>query len=450
VKLIVMLAVTNETLCTLWEHDHACDDMTNADLQIDAAYELERFIDYQNDCQNNGNGWYRIAKSPEEARRIIADGAMAVVLGMEVDTLFNCYAKRPLTHRTECTADYVEQQIDKYRRRGVRHLFPIHLMDNGFGGAALSEDFFNFGNGFVNRELFQVRDCAPTYAFRFGEISGTVQDFLASAASTLGIPYQGYENLKAHCNARGLTKIGETAIEQLMDHKMIIDVDHMSANSRAQVFDIAEKRGYQGLVSGHTGFTDVNINDKKHEGQLTPAEVDELLELGGLLAPILNQGNLEEVQAYARESGTKVANDCGNSSKAFAQAYLYAVDKARAHAREGRVVGVGFGSDFNGLVASPSPRFGPNACNGQRAAEQTGRVDYPIDTYRDLGGRMDESVVGTRKYDINTDGFAHAGMFPDFVADLESIGLTEADLAPLFSSAEAYIELWERVEGGRP
>jgi len=48
-------------------------------------------------------------------------------------------------------------------------------------------------------------------------------------------------------------------------------------------------------------------------------------------------------------------------------------------------------------------------------------------------------------FDINVDGYAHAGMFPDFVAELRAIGLTEKDLEPLFSSAEAYIRMWERA-----
>jgi len=449
-KLMVMLAVTNETLCDLWEHDHACDDMTNVDLQLEAARELETFVDYQNDCAVNGNGWYRIAESPREAREIIADGALAVVLGIEVDTLFNCYKDKPLTTRTECTEALVEAEIQKYRALGVRHLFPIHLFDNGFGGAAASEDFFNFGNGYVNQELFDVRDCSDTYSFRFGAMPSTVDDFLSVAAKKLGFPYERYDDMKAHCNQRGLTGLGELAIMQLMKHKMIIDLDHMSASSRGRVLELATQRKYPGLLSSHTGFTKVNIGDKRHEGQLTESEVDKLLALGGLFAPILNQGNLKEVKTYERKQGTQIVVDCGSSSKGFAQAYFYAVDQVKRFRADGRVIGVGFGSDLNGLVASPSPRFGKYACDGDRKKAQTADVEYPITTYRQIGGLMDRSVVANRTYDINTDGYAHVGMFPDFVADLNAIGVTDEDLEPLFHSAEAYIQLWERVEATAP
>ena len=36
-------------------------------------------------------------------------------------------------------------------------------------------------------------------------------------------------------------------------------------------------------------------------------------------------------------------------------------------------------------------------------------------------------------------------MPPDFIADLEVLGLKEADLEPLLKSAEGYIRMWERA-----
>ena len=54
---------------------------------------------------------------------------------------------------------------------------------------------------------------------------------------------------------------------------------------------------------------------------------------------------------------------------------------------------------------------------------------------------MGDLNVGHREFDINVDGFAHMGMFPDFVAELRAVGLTDEDLDPLFNSAEAYISI---------
>lgn len=456
-RLIVNLAVSNEVLCRFLGNDHACDDMTNVKLQIDAAKKLEEEIDRENDCEVNGNGWYRIARSPSEARKIIADGAMAVVLGVEVDTILNCY--RPDLTRTGCSAEVVRKRLADLRESGVRHVFPIHLIDNGFGGTGAYNEFFNWGNAVVNHGLLKVRNCSKeAYEFHYGEPSTRTTGLIAAMARYFGVPYGSYKDYPAQCNARGLEPLGCDLIQALMDQKLIIDVDHMSVLSRKKVLDLAEWRQYPGLVSGHSGFFALYRGDKKSEGQLTDEETNRLLDLGGLLAPILHHGETDELITYAHAStGTKVVNDCGNSAKSFAQGYLYAVDKMKEAMkrtekdpnkyRASTVLGVGYGSDLNGLAGMPTPRFGPFACGGDGNA-QTHPVKYPLTAFGNKP--MDRSQAGHRVFDINVDGFAHVGMLPDFIAELAAIGLTERDLAPLWSSAEAYISMWERVENWKP
>jgi microsomal dipeptidase-like Zn-dependent dipeptidase len=434
-KLIVMQAVTNEVLCKILHPAHPCDDMTNVDLQLQAAYDLEAYIDEQTDCDGtNKNGWYRIALTPQDARQIISEGGMAVVLGIEVDTLFNCYKKGT------CSEASVVADIAMYYRRGVRHVFPMHVFDNGFGGAAAYGDFFNFGNAVINRDLLTVRDCASEgYTFRFGNESRSVRDFLSTLAAKFGVAYPDYSSAGAHCNSVGLTALGKTALRALMKQKMIIDVDHMSAKARAEALSIAEELHYPGMVSSHSGFTELYRGNKKSEGQLTSKETERLLAVGGMVAPILQQGERGDMIEFNGSSG-HVAHDCGNSSKSFAQAYLYAIKASGKR-------GVGFGSDLNGLAGLPTPRFGPYACGGDVGAEQTHAVNYPIRIYRDLAPPMPRSQAGSRVFDINVDGFAHAGMFPDFVAELLAIGLRPDDLQPLFDSAEEYIRMWECAQG---
>jgi hypothetical protein len=41
---------------------------------------------------------------------------------------------------------------------------------------------------------------------------------------------------------------------------------------------------------------------------------------------------------------------------------------------------------------------------------------------------------------------AHYGMLPDFLQDLRNVGLTAEDLAPLFRSANDYVQMWEKCE----
>jgi hypothetical protein len=52
-----------------------------------------------------------------------------------------------------------------------------------------------------------------------------------------------------------------------------------------------------------------------------------------------------------------------------------------------------------------------------------------------------------RDFDINIDGMAHYGLLPDFLQDLRNLGLSLEDLAPLFRSANDFVELWEKCMG---
>jgi hypothetical protein len=49
-------------------------------------------------------------------------------------------------------------------------------------------------------------------------------------------------------------------------------------------------------------------------------------------------------------------------------------------------------------------------------------------------------------YDLNTDGVAHYGLYPDYIADMMMQPGGKPAVATLFRSAEAYLQLWEKVE----
>jgi len=40
----------------------------------------------------------------------------------------------------------------------------------------------------------------------------------------------------------------------------------------------------------------------------------------------------------------------------------------------------------------------------------------------------------------------HIGMLPELIEDVRRDGVSDADLEPLFRSAEAYIRMWEKAE----
>ena len=51
-----------------------------------------------------------------------------------------------------------------------------------------------------------------------------------------------------------------------------------------------------------------------------------------------------------------------------------------------------------------------------------------------------------RDFDYNIDGFAHYGLLPDFLQDMRNQGLDVKDFAPLFRSANDYVEVWTKCE----
>ena len=70
---------------------------------------------------------------------------------------------------------------------------------------------------------------------------------------------------------------------------------------------------------------------------------------------------------------------------------------------------------------------------------------------KEFGKTKDEKeqlhfVLGERTVDFNTEGFIHVGMWPEYVQELRNDGVTDAELEPLFRSAEAYLRMWEKAE----
>ena len=72
-------------------------------------------------------------------------------------------------------------------------------------------------------------------------------------------------------------------------------------------------------------------------------------------------------------------------------------------------------------------------------------MTYPFKSF-DGKQTIDRQRSGQRVYDINVDGVAHYGLFPDWVEDLRHIGGQEV-VDDLGRGAEAYLQMWERADG---
>jgi hypothetical protein len=50
-----------------------------------------------------------------------------------------------------------------------------------------------------------------------------------------------------------------------------------------------------------------------------------------------------------------------------------------------------------------------------------------------------------RPFDFNLEGLANFGLVPDMLQDLKNLGMPADNLEALFSSAEAYLKMWEKT-----
>src|SRR4051812_44403953 len=198
-----------------------------------------------------------------------------------------------------------------------------------------------------------------------------------------------------HCNTRGLTDLGRYLIQRMIDKKMVFDPDHMSVLARNQALDLVEANNYPGVVSSHSWST--------------PDAYPRIYKLGGFIAP------------YA------------GGSEGFVKKW-----KALKPMQDKRFFwGIGYGADMNGFGAQGPPRTGAK-----------NPVKYPFKSF-DGAVTLDKPKTGQRTWDINTDGVAHYGLYPDWVQDLRMQAGDEI-VNDMARGAEAYLEMWERAQGVRP
>lgn len=447
-RLLCSVAVNNELLAE--ECRHPDTDESSIEKQM---RELRRFTERHAD-------WMGLALSASQARQLIVSGKLAVVAGVEVDSLDSLLGDRKALNQQPLAPEQLPHILRWLRDLGFRMVTPLHLANNSFGGAAVYDDKFNLLNHFLRGRFFEVQG-ASDVGFRLGQDMDTqtkaavmLYELTRRAhypkGYALNAPGQG------HVNQLGLTSTGQAFLREAMRQGFILDVEHMSERCTNEVLSLAEQSRYP-VVASHCAFREQGLEPREtsrkakraSEYMKTRGQARRILELGGLLAPITQQHELKDFP------GGTVDNDCARSSKTWAQSYQYALSLLR----EVGSGGVAMGTDFNGLNQQPGPRYGPNAAYGlkddklrekRRPVQQMLQRNKPPLPYSGTMYRTDAPFVraraGSREFDFNTDGLAHVGLLPDFIRDLVHVGMTDAQMEPLFSSAEAFLRMWEACE----
>ncbi len=431
-RLVTCLAVNNELLATKSNPRLPPDDRSAIQAEVAGMKAMVAHIDKQSG--GPGQGWMQIAFTPADASRIIAENKLAVILGVEVDSLGNWRKLEDLEEA--CGGDpnqarlLIGLELDFLYALGVRQITPIHLTNNAFGGTAIYMRFLETVNMFITGETWEVEDAWETgvrYRLDFDgddvvdetersiAMSGgrkravhrhTLIDHIPGARNLVDA-FTAPELKGGHANKRGLNKYGVILLQEMMKRGMIIDVDHMSEKSTDAALDLAEANDYP-VITSHSWFRDLlftsacEYNDESkeeyatsdvhkvaHEAGKRGDQLERIARLGGVVSPILNQGDIAGLAQAMPELAKKLPATCAGSSTAWGEAYLYAVSKTGGK-------GVAMGSDINGAACLPGPRFGTFAAYGahgdkrrlpQRRSEidrQTNGVAYrqPLRDYR--------------------------------------------------------------------
>jgi len=155
----VNLFVENKVLCEIYPlKKNSCDEMDAVRLQSQRIRELENYIDAQNG--GPGKGWFRIVTNPFQARKVINQGKLAVVLGIEVSEPFGCqvYNDQPLCDRAQ-----IDRGLDEVYKLGVRDMELINKFDNALAGVAGDTGetgvVVNNGNRLETGKYWQMKTC---------------------------------------------------------------------------------------------------------------------------------------------------------------------------------------------------------------------------------------------------------------------------------------------------
>ncbi|MEU6664230.1 discoidin domain-containing protein [Streptomyces sp. NPDC046821] len=390
-RVLVNDLVTNGVICSIYFFkDRTCDEMTAIRLEAKKTYEMQAFIDKM--YGGPGKGWFRIVTDSAQARKVIEQGKLAVVMGVETSEPFGC---KQIFDIAQCSKADIDRGLDELKKLGVSSMFLCHKFDNALCGVRYDSGALgtaiNVGQFLSTGTYWKTEPCrGPQHDNPIGNAPAPEAEKRLPKGEEVPTYASG-----ARCNTRGLTDLGAYAVRGMMKRHMMLELDHMSVKAVGQSLDILESERYPGVISSHS-WMDLGWTER-------------LYKLGGFAAQYMggSQGFVGEA-ARTKEL------------------------------REKYKVGYGYGTDMNGVGGWPAPR-GKDAPNP---------VKYPFRSV-DGGSVIDKQVTGQRTWDFNTDGGAHYGMVPDWIQDIRNVG-GQSVVDDLFTGAESYLRTWGNTEKYEP
>jgi microsomal dipeptidase-like Zn-dependent dipeptidase len=414
-RTIVALAQNSHTLADGMETVGPYDDLRSMNDQI---RELILFV-------RRHPGMMDTVTTAARMRQVVQSGRLAVIIGIEMDNIGNFYnpseRRAGEVYNATPTDAAVKAEIDRLYAMGVRYVFPIHIVNNAFGGAAVYGDdmepiLFNLSNFYITGSRFTV-EAVPTAStgigFKCPDLSAALSNSIVRGGIDVlrhipGLPlkpevmdvnrysYPDPGHAFGHRNVLGLSTQGEVAVKYMMSKGMIVDIDHMSERSVSRTLQLATQFDYP-VSSGHNGPRGGHGNEKAR----TNGQYDTLKMVGGMIG--VGTGDAE-AGAFVN-TFRSVLRQVGGKNITF-----------------GTDVGVGAK-----LPHAPSP-----------AARLTGNIPG-----------LEPCRTGNKTWDFNTyntGGVDHYGLMPEFVKSLDGAGLSANEKNALYGAAEYFAQMWEKCE----
>ncbi|MGW2089593.1 galactose-binding domain-containing protein [Streptomyces sp. NPDC001880] len=390
-RILVNDLVTNGLLCSIYVRDRGCNEMDAIRLEARKTYEMQDYIDKI--YGGAGKGFFRIVTDSTRARQVVAEGKLAVVLGVETSEPFGC---KQILDVSQCSQADIDSGLDELYKLGVRSMFLCHKFDNALCGVRMDSGTIgtavNIGQFLSTGTFWGTEKCSgPQHDNPAGNVAAPAE---VTKLLPAGTKVPAYDS-SAQCNTRGLTRLGEYAVKGLMKRNMMVEVDHMSVKAAGRTLDLLESANYPGVLSSHSWMDD--------------GWLERVYRLGGFKASYMSSAD-----SFAKES------------------------VATRELRQKYGVGLGYGTDMNGVGGWPGP-VGPTAPNA---------VKYPFRS-ADGGSVIGRQQTGQRTWDFNTDGAAHVGMVPDWIEQIRLSGGKDT-VQDLLGGAESYLRTWKVTELHRP
>ncbi len=507
-RIMVNDVVENETLCELQRNISRqplrdCNEMNNGANQIGTLYALQDYIDAQ--YGGRGKGFFRIVLSPEEARNVVSDGKLAVVIGIEISNVLNCKVNyNPLrqqqpfeetgTGLTEnsyaCDKEEVVAQLDRLTSLGVRQIITIHEFDNAFGGNGIFDGMIlNVGNrensgGIPSKEINALAGALgnPSQISPLGYLQSAERP-TGEFWTTYDCPEEGQEGFSGYLfgssGGAKMTSISPTVLFDVggIDNPLgMLGIGDPLCPYLGQGFRpggplacyTAKKQCNSrwltpmGLFAYQEMMRRGLIFDIDHLELEIKSQVLELAEAQPKNYPLVSThgtfgGTSNDQAERILKGGGFIFPSLGNGPGLIKD--IKELRTVWSKLPEPRpLFSMGFGTDTNGLSAQASPRsniatgkevkypyrlFDPDFMNKLPAM----RALSPQSVRFDQPEERDDQGRG-RTWSLDEDGSAHYGMMSGFVREVQLEGSAQ-DLQDVFNSAEGFLRTWEGTEAAK-